>query len=151
MYAALKTAGTQPVESERLNSSVKKGARTSMTDFSVGVGSGSRAQLLSGSTRTTATTSSMVTGSKQVKWTSGRLFMKDQTKNYTDIYVVHQVDKIFRCRASLEPPPVLDYVINVPSGFPEASEDSFICSLLPVVATLFCSFMYFYIVRLSLL
>jgi len=27
MYAALKTVGTQPVESERLNSSVKKGAR----------------------------------------------------------------------------------------------------------------------------
>jgi len=55
MYAALKTAGTQPVISERLNSSVKKGARTWMTDLSVGVGSGSRAQLLSGSTRTAAT------------------------------------------------------------------------------------------------
>jgi len=40
--------------SERLNSSVKKGARTSMTDLSVGVGSGSRVQLLSGSTRTAA-------------------------------------------------------------------------------------------------
>jgi len=67
MYAALKTAGTQPVESEQLNSSVKKGARTSKMDLSVGVGSGSRAQLLSGSTWTAATTSSMVTGSKQVK------------------------------------------------------------------------------------
>jgi len=61
MYAALKTARTQPVESERLNSSVKKGAKTSMMDLSVWVGSGSRAQLLSGSTRTAATTSSMVT------------------------------------------------------------------------------------------
>jgi len=70
MYDALKMADTQPVVSERLNSSVKKGARTSMTDLSVGVGSGSRAQLLSGITRTAATTSSMVTGSKQVKWTS---------------------------------------------------------------------------------
>jgi len=58
IYAVLKTAGTQPVFSERFNSSVKKGARTSMTDLSVGVGRGSR-----------ATTSSMVTGSKQVKWT----------------------------------------------------------------------------------
>jgi len=38
MYAALKTAGTQPVVSERLNSSVKKGARTLMTDLSVRVG-----------------------------------------------------------------------------------------------------------------
>jgi len=70
MYAALKTTGTQPVVSERLNSSVKKDTRTSMTDLSVGVGSGSRAQLLSGSTRTAVTTSPMVTGSKQVKWTS---------------------------------------------------------------------------------
>jgi len=77
MYAALKTAGTQPVVSERLNSSVKNGMRTSMTDLSVGVGSGSRAQLLSGSTRTTATTSSMVTGSKQVKWTSDDDVVKD--------------------------------------------------------------------------
>jgi len=63
MYAALKTAGTQPVVSERLNSSVKKGARKSVTDLSVGVGSESRAHLLSGSTRTAATTSSMMTGS----------------------------------------------------------------------------------------
>jgi len=47
MYAALKTAGTQPVESERLNSSVKKSARTSMMDLSVGVGSGSRVQSMS--------------------------------------------------------------------------------------------------------
>jgi len=77
MYAALKTAGTQPVVSERLNSSVKKGARTSMTDLSVGVGSGSRAQLLSGSTRTAATTSSMVTGSNQVKWTADDDVVKD--------------------------------------------------------------------------
>jgi len=38
MYAALQTAGMQPVEGERLNSSVKKGARTSMLDLSVGVG-----------------------------------------------------------------------------------------------------------------
>jgi len=43
MYAVLKTAGAQPVVSERLNSSVKKGTRTSMTDLSVGVSSGSRA------------------------------------------------------------------------------------------------------------
>jgi len=50
MYAALKTAEMQLVVSERLNSSVKKGARTLMTDLSVGVGSGSRAQLLSGGT-----------------------------------------------------------------------------------------------------
>jgi len=77
MYAALKTAGRQPVVSERLNSSVKKGARTSMTDLSVGVSSGSRAQLLSGSTRTAATTSSMVTGSKQVIWTSEDDVVKD--------------------------------------------------------------------------
>jgi len=48
----LKTAGTQPVVSEQLNSSVKKGARTSMTDLCVGVGSRLRAQLLSGSTQT---------------------------------------------------------------------------------------------------
>jgi len=41
-----------------------------MMVLSVGVSSGSRAQLLSGSTRTAATTSSTVTGSKQVKWTS---------------------------------------------------------------------------------
>jgi len=77
MYAALKTAGTQPIVSEQLNSSVKKGARTSMTDYSVGVGIGSRAQLLSDSTRTAATTSSMVTGSKQVKWTSDDDVVKD--------------------------------------------------------------------------
>jgi len=77
MYAALKTAGTQPVVSERLNISVKKGAKTSMTDLSVGVGSGSKAQLLSGSTRTAATTSSTVTGSKQVKWTSDDDVVKD--------------------------------------------------------------------------
>jgi len=77
MYAALKTAGTQPVVSERLNSSVKKSVRTSMTDLSVGVGTGSRAQLLSGSTRTAATTSSMETGSKQVKWTSDDVVVKD--------------------------------------------------------------------------
>jgi len=76
MYTALKTAGTQPVVSERLNSSVKKGARTSMTDLSVGVGSGSRAQLFC-STQTAATTSSMETGSKQMKWTSYDDVVKD--------------------------------------------------------------------------
>jgi len=49
-----------------------------MTDLSVGeVGSASRAQLLSGSTWTAATTSSMVTGSKQVKWTSDDDVVKD--------------------------------------------------------------------------
>jgi len=48
-----------------------------MTDLSVGVGSGLRAQLLSGSTRTAATTSSMVTGLKQVKWTSDNDVVKD--------------------------------------------------------------------------
>jgi len=48
-----------------------------MTDLSVGVGSGSRVQLLSGSTRTAATTSSMVTGSKRVKWTSDGDVVKD--------------------------------------------------------------------------
>jgi len=48
-----------------------------MTDLSVGVGSGSRAQLLSGSTQTAATTSSMETGSKQVKWTSDDDVVKD--------------------------------------------------------------------------
>jgi len=77
MCAVLKTAGTQLVVSERLISLVKKCARTSMTDLSVGVGSGSRAQLLSGGTRTAATTPSMVTGSKQVKWTSDVDVMKD--------------------------------------------------------------------------
>jgi len=77
MYTVLKTAGTQPVVSERLNSSVKRGARTSMTDLSVGVGGGSRVQLLSGSTRTTVTTSSMMTDSKQVKWTSDDDVVKD--------------------------------------------------------------------------
>jgi len=37
----------------------------------------------------------------------------------------------------VEQPSALGYVISVPSGFPEASEDSFIYSLLPIVATLF--------------
>jgi len=45
--------------------------------MSVRVCSGSRAQLLSGSTRTTATTTSMVNGSKQVKWTSDDDVVKD--------------------------------------------------------------------------
>jgi len=40
-----------------------------MTDLSVEVSSGSRAQLLSGRIWTTVNTSSMVNGSKQVKWT----------------------------------------------------------------------------------
>jgi len=48
-----------------------------MTDLSVGVGSGSRAQLLSSSTRTAATTSSIVTDWKQVKWTSDDDVVKD--------------------------------------------------------------------------
>jgi len=39
-HAVLKTAGTQSVVSERLNSSVIKGARTSMTDLIVGSFSG---------------------------------------------------------------------------------------------------------------
>jgi len=77
MYTALKTAGTQAVVSVRLNSSVKKGARLSMMDLSVGVGSGTRAQLLSGRTWTAATTSLMVAGSKQVKWTSDDDVVKD--------------------------------------------------------------------------
>jgi len=47
-----------------------------MTDLSVGVGGGS-CQVLSGRTRTAATTSSMVTGSKQVKWTSDDDVVKD--------------------------------------------------------------------------
>jgi len=51
--------------------------RTSMTDLSAGVGSGSRAQLLSGSTRTAVTTSPMVTGSNQVKWTLDDDVVKD--------------------------------------------------------------------------
>jgi len=82
MYAALKTAGTQPVVSELLNSTVKKGAKTSMTDLSVGIGSGSKAQLFSGSTWTAATTSSMETGSKQVKWTSGDDVVKEAAKHH---------------------------------------------------------------------
>jgi len=47
-----------------------------MTDLSVGVGSGSRAQLFC-STQTAATTSSMETGSKQMKWTSYDDVVKD--------------------------------------------------------------------------
>jgi len=70
MYAALKTAVMLPVVSKRLKSSVKKGVRSLMKDLSVGVGSGSRAQLLSCSAWTAATTLSMVTGLKQMKWTS---------------------------------------------------------------------------------
>jgi len=64
------------------------------------------------------------------------------------------------CRSGMEQPSTLGYVISVPSGFPEASEDSFIYSFLPVVATLFyvlycrlvsfCSCMCFSIVRFSL-
>jgi len=48
-----------------------------MTDLCVGVGSGSRAQLLSGSTRIAMTTLSMVTGSKPVKWTLDDNGVKD--------------------------------------------------------------------------
>jgi len=77
MYVVLKTAGTQLVVIERLNSSVKRGARTSMTALSVGVGSGSRAQLLSGCTQAAATTSAVVTGSKQLKWTTDDDVLKD--------------------------------------------------------------------------
>jgi len=39
----LKTSGTHPVASERLTSSVRKGARSSITVLSVDVGNGSRA------------------------------------------------------------------------------------------------------------
>jgi len=41
-----------------------------------------------------------------------------------------------RCRLDVEQPSALGDVISVPSGFPEASEDSFIYLVLPVVATL---------------
>jgi len=42
MYASLKISGTDPVDSERLKSSVKNGATISATAFSYAVGSGSK-------------------------------------------------------------------------------------------------------------
>ena len=60
MYATLKTSG--PVDMDLLRSSVMNGAARSTTAFRCLVGSGSSAQLLSGSERTSLTTSSTQTG-----------------------------------------------------------------------------------------
>jgi len=76
----LKTAGTQPVVSERLYSSVKKAQEHRWRSWvleSVMDQLERSACQLSGSTLTATTTSSMVTDSKQVKWTSGDNIVKD--------------------------------------------------------------------------
>ena len=62
IYASLKMAGTTPVDRELLKRFVKNGARMSKFSFSGFVGSGSLAQLLSGSDRTAAATSSTLSG-----------------------------------------------------------------------------------------
>jgi len=68
----LKMAGTQSVDNERLNRTVRKGARSSMAALRVVVGNGSRVQFLTGSAVIAVTTSSTVIGSKHVNWTSVR-------------------------------------------------------------------------------
>jgi len=62
-------AETPPVDNERLNRTVMKGARSSITALRVVVGNGSRAQLLTGrdSALIAVTTSSTVISSKHEK------------------------------------------------------------------------------------
>jgi len=76
MYDALKRQGRSRLSVNDWKAQSKKRDNI-MTGLSVGVDSGSRAQLSSGSTRTAATTSSMMTDSKQVKWTSNADGVKD--------------------------------------------------------------------------
>src|SRR5664279_6221983 len=62
--AALNAVGTTPCCNERLNSSTRNGASSSIFSLSRRVGRGSDSHCLSGSRRTAATTSTTVSGRK---------------------------------------------------------------------------------------